>query len=126
MFGDEFNNTQDENVYTSKIQTPIYEPKNKKPHPLELYDATKANKLINEIMAADLPEDEKKFLSEAAKRHIVFNYERIADYYAHSNPEVQRLMEKSALVIVDYNKAYSFGYVQLAIDTANKFFSDEE
>ena len=44
----------------------------------------------------------------------MFNYAKIADYYAHATPEVQNLMEKSALVIIDFNDAIMNGYVELS------------
>ena len=112
LFGQEFSPTGD-NKYTSKIQTPIYEPKNTKPHILELCDKSKTHRLLREIDASSLPIEEKMFLIDAARRHNVFNYERIADYYAHSNAEMQNLMEKSALVIIDFEKAIELGYVNL-------------
>jgi hypothetical protein len=122
LFEDEFE--QQEQKYTSKVKIPICEPKNKKPHPLELYDSTKTSRLINEIQNAEIDDDEKKFLIEAARRHTVFNYSKIADFYAHSKPEVQRLMEKSALVIIDFDKAISYGYVRLSQEVANQYFKD--
>ena len=99
--------------YTAKTSAPIYEPKNKKPHILELFDGSKASRLMREIAASNLPDDEKAFLTEAAKRHTVFNYELIADYYAHASAEMQELMERSALVIIDFEKAIELGYVEL-------------
>ena len=51
------------------------------------------------------------FLIRAANRHIVFNYKKIAEYYPHATPEVQKLMERSALVIIDINDAIHYGYV---------------
>ena len=57
--------------------------------------------------------EEKAFLIEAARRHSVFNYEKIADYYAHASVHVQHLMERSALVIIDFEKAIQLGYVRL-------------
>ena len=69
--------------YTKKIQVPLYEPRNKKPHVLELYDKEKHDKLVANIQNSDIPEEEKQFLIKASTRHIVFNYEKIADYYAH-------------------------------------------
>ena len=48
-----------------------------------------------------------------AERHNVFDYGSIADFYAHSKPEVQELMEQSALVIIDFKKAVENGYVSL-------------
>ena len=49
----------------------------------------------------------------AARRHTIFNYAKIADYYASATPEMQRLMEESALVIIDFDNAIANGYVKL-------------
>ena len=46
-------------------------------------------------------------------KKLVFNYQNIADFYAHSNKEVQELMEQSALIIIDFNKAIENGYIKL-------------
>ena len=110
--------------YSSKIEAPIYEPKNKKPHILELCNKSKTQILINEIEASDLPVDEKKFLIDAAGRHNVFNYEKIADYYAHSNKEMQHLMERSALVIIDFEKAIEYGYVKLCDEIRTQYLEE--
>lgn len=112
MFGDEFA-PKENNNYSSKTDTPIYEPKNKKPHLLELCNKEKANRLIRDINNSNLSTDEKDFLINAAKRHNVFNYEKIADYYAHSSSEMQNLMERSALVVIDFEKAIEYGFVKL-------------
>lgn len=97
--------------YTSKIKAPIYNPKNKKPDIFELVDLSKSKLLIKKIAASMLSDAEKKFLIEAAGRHNVFNYSKIADYYAHASAEMQLLMEQSALVIIDFNKAIENGYI---------------
>lgn len=120
LFGEEFEK-KEESDYTSAINLPVYNPRGLKPHILELVDTSKANRLINEINNSTLPEEEKSFLREAARRHTVFNYEKVADYYAHATPEMQQFMERSALVVIDFNKAYSFGYVKLAQDLANQY-----
>lgn len=125
LFNDEFEKEED-SKYSKKINAPIYEPKNKKPYPIELYDNTKSLRLINEIENSSIPEDEKKFLIEAAKRHTVFNYEKIADFYAHSNKEVQNLMERSALVIIDFEKAIELGYIKLCENIKSEFLSKED
>ena len=122
LFGDEFK--PDEGKYTSKIKTPVYEPKNRKPHVLELFDDSKTKRIIREVEMSTIPDDEKRFLIEAAKRHTVFNYQLIADYYAHSTPEMQKLMERSALVIIDFEKAYQYGYIKLAHEVANQYFDN--
>jgi hypothetical protein len=123
LFDDEFE-IKTESQYTSKIKTPVYEPKNKKPHLLELFDDRKTKRIIQEINNSNLPKDEKNFLIEAAKRHTVFNYQKIADYYAHASKEMQELMERQALVIIDFNKAYQYGYIKLAHDVANQYFDN--
>lgn len=121
--GDE---SQDEGQYTNKIKAPIYEPTGKKPHILELVDTAKAKQLIREIEESSLPKEEKDFLIEAAKRHNVFNYEKIAEYYAHSSKELQELMEKSALVIIDFGKAIELGYVRLCEEIRNQYIGDDD
>lgn len=124
IFGiDQKADEQDEKeVYTSKIKIPIYEPKNKKPHILKLLDNSKTKRLIKEIENSDILPEEKKFLIEAAKRHNVFNYSKIADYYSQASKEMQALMERSALVIIDFDKAYEYGYIKLAHEIANSYF----
>ena len=58
-------------------------------------------------------DEEKEFLIEAAKRHNRFNYRNIAEYYAQASPEMQQLMERSALVIIDIDDAIANGYATL-------------
>lgn len=100
--------------YTHSTNIPQYTPSNIKPNILELCDYTKYSKLIASINKSNISEEEKKFLKYAATRHIVFNYSKIADYYAHASKEMQELMEKSALVIIDFNDAILNGYVDLS------------
>lgn len=122
LFGRE--TQQEEKKYSLKIQTPIYEPKNAKPHILELCDKTKTSRLIKEIDASNVSNEEKMFLIDASRRHNVFNYEKIAEYYAHSNKEMQELMEKSALVIIDFEKAIQLNYVKLCDEIKNQYLQE--
>jgi hypothetical protein len=115
MFGED---DKLESDYTLKIPTPIYVPKGKKPHLIELVDMSKAKKLIKEIKSSGLSPEEKAFLITAAGRHDVFYYGRIANYYAHATPEMKRLMEKSALVIIDFEDAIKEGYVKFTKEIA--------
>lgn len=124
MFGQEYAPNQEDSKYSKKIETPIYEPKNQKPHVMSLYDKLKTDRLINEINNSKVSDEDKKFLIEAAKRHTVFNYERIADYYANSSKEVQNLMEKSALVIIDFEKAIQLGYVRLCDEIKTQYLEE--
>lgn len=121
MFGD---TSSEEKKYTKKIEAPVYEPKNKKPYIYELCDKSKAHRLMREIEASSLDYEEKKFLIDAARRHNVFNYEKIADYYAHASKEMQELMEKSALVIIDFEKAIQLGYVKLSEDIKKQYLQE--
>lgn len=115
---------QQEQKYSNKIEAPIYEPSHVKPHILALCDPTKTKTLIREINDSILPEEEKEFLRRAAWRHTVFNYERIADYYAQASPEMQRLMERSALVIIDFDKAIEQGFVKLCDDIREQYMQE--
>jgi parB domain protein nuclease len=115
-----------ESRYTKKIMAPIYEPSNEKPGIAELYDDTRRNALVEQIESAEVSDDEKRFLREAAARHTVFNYEKIADYYAHAPLITQGLMEQSALVIIDFKKAIENGYLRLADDVKQQYLKECE
>jgi len=115
---------EEEKKYSSKIEAPVYEPKNQKPHIMELCDKSKTHRLMREIDNSSLSYEEKTFLMDAARRHNVFNYEKIADYYAHSSPEMQQLMERSGLVIIDFEKAIQYGYVKLCEDIRNQYLQE--
>jgi hypothetical protein len=113
-----------EDKYTQKIDTPVYEPKNEKPLIQELYNADKYKELVTNIENSSVTEEIKTLLKVAASRHIVFNYENIADFYAHSDKIVQQLMEDSALVIIDFNKAIELGFVNLSEEIAQQYQSE--
>ena len=108
--------TDEKEVYTTVVNIPQYSPKNNKPALEELCDYSKYSKLKFDIDKSNVSEEEKKFLKMAASRHIVFNYSKIADYYAHASSEMQKLMEQSALVIIDIDDAIANGYVKLSKD----------
>jgi hypothetical protein len=111
----------EEENYSKKIEVPKYEPKGEKPETVELFDKEKANNFIKEIKASNISKEEKDFLTMAAYRHTKFNYKSIAEYYAHSSKEMQELMEDSALVIIDFDKAIENGYVKLSEEIANQY-----
>ena len=103
-----------DNLYSRKIEAPTYTPSNVKPAVSDLFDDTKTRALIQAIDAAEgLTEDERRFLRIAAQRHTVLHFGKIADYYAHADEGLQRLMEDSALVIIDFDRAIELGFVQL-------------
>ena len=103
-----------EEAYTQKVDAPHYEIKGETPDIEELYSMEKTSALLEKIEAAeDVGEDEKAFLRTAAMRHVVFDYRNIAEYYASASMPTQRLMEESALVIVDFGDAIKNGFVRL-------------
>jgi len=124
MPGEEEEDGDHDDTYTKKIKAPVYEPKNEKPGITELFDMTKSLELMEEIQQADIPEAEKAFLIEAAKRHTVFDYQKIADYYSNSPKPVQALMEKSALIIIDFEQAIEQGYVKLSEEIAAQYLEE--
>ena len=111
----------DEERYTAKIEAPIYEIKGDRPDESELCDKARTDELVKEIERADIDDEARTFLLEAARRHTAFRYDRIAEYYAHAPEEVQRLMEDSALVIIDFNRAIELGFVKLTKDLAESY-----
>ena len=106
-----------DDTYVSNIDIPHYEPSDDPVSVQDSYDLEKYNDLLKRIMDAGaegkITREEAQFLECAACRHIVFSYKRIADYYAQASPEMQRLMEDSALVIIDVNDAIAKGYAHL-------------
>ena len=104
----------DDDTYTDATNIPQYDVKGEQPALSELVDEGKTNELLEEIDNSDLPYSEKEFLRKAAQRHLSFNYQKVAEYYASATEEMQELMEKSALVIIDYNDAIMNGYTMLS------------
>ena len=99
--------------YTQKIDPPVYEPHGPCPPVADLMDTGKTDELVQEIEAADLPDDVRRFLLSAAQRHTVFEFRRIAEFYAHADAPLQRLMERSALVVIDFDDAIANGFVKV-------------
>lgn len=102
------------NDYSRKVESPTYEPTmDVEPTIAECTDLNKYHALLDEIEQSSVSEDEKDFLRLAATRHIVFDYANIAERYARASADVQRLMEHSALVIVDFGSAIENGFVKM-------------
>lgn len=100
-------------TYTKEVKIPQYECTGEEITLKRLLDRSKAQELIREIEFSGVTDEEKEFLIEAAKRHNRFNYRNIAEYYAQASPEMQQLMERSALVIIDIDDAIANGYATL-------------
>ncbi|HIA00783.1 MAG TPA: hypothetical protein EYN66_02535 [Myxococcales bacterium] len=115
-----------EEAYTAKVESPIYEMKGDRPDESELFSQERTDSLTEQIESADIDDDSKRFLIAAAQRHTVFQYDKIAEYYAHAPASVQRLMEDSALVIIDFDRAIELGFVKLTGEIAEAYREDHE
>ena len=126
---DESNLLNNETIdkYSKNIKSPVYSPKQDKPPPIsELIILEKYNSLVTEIKNKKLSKEMETFLILSASRHIKFNYENIAEFYCHQNKEVQDLMEQSALIIIDFNKAIDNGFVKLTEELQEIFEQNNE
>ena len=112
-------------IYTLATNVPHYQIVGEQPQPSELYDMTKANELRTKVESTVMPEDVRQYLLQAAYRHVVFDYRKAAEYYPHASPEIQRLMEDSALIIIDFNSAIRNGYVKFTEAVAELEASDQ-
>ena len=74
--------------------------------------------------ALALFKDVHDFLMWASERHSIFNFSNIAEYYAHSDADMQSLMERSALVIIDFDKAVEEGFVTLTDQVRDIYISE--
>lgn len=119
-----FEEAEDEK-YTMKVNIPQYEPTGEKPTLAQMLDTNKADSLIARIEEAEgITDEERAFLIQAARRHNVFNYRNCAEYYAQATPAMQKLMEDSALVIIDVDNAIANGYARLS-DEITAMLDDE-
>lgn len=101
---------QDVDRYTKATKIPQYEPSEEGTEISELVSTLKVEALISEIEASSVSQEEKDFLKVAAYRHAVIDFDKVADYYATATAEMQWLMERSALVLIDYQDAIANGY----------------
>lgn len=113
-FPDDEDGEDEDDTYSKDTNIPQYEIQGEKPDISELVNEDKTKELLEEIENSDLSFEEKDFLRKAAQRHLVFNYKKVAEFYAAASETMQELMEKSALVIIDYNDAIANGYTTLS------------
>lgn len=99
-------------TYTMKTDVPQYQITGEAPEVTALVDSEKTDALVAGILAAGVPDEVQAFLVAGAQRHLVFDYAAIAEFYAQAEPEVQALMEESALVILDVDDAIKHGFAK--------------
>lgn len=100
---------EEEFKYTKKVGIPQYTPKGKQVAINDLVDTKKYNMLraeiVEKLQQGDITKEEAGFLIMAATRHIKFKYSNIAEYYCNASEQIQRLFERSALVLLDLENA---------------------
>lgn len=125
----------DPDKYSRKIQPPTYEITGEEPDVDECVDMAAVKRLLAEIEASGVSEEQKEMLRVCAYRHAVIHFDKMAEYYAHQRAEMQNLMENNALVIIDYDKALERGFINLTSrllgiiensDEAEERLSDDE
>lgn len=121
VFGDmewleDYGEETEDDKYTKKVESPVYIPKEEMPEMDQLFDNAKTKELLVDIEKSNVSADIKEFLTMAAHRQTVFNFDKVAEYYSHLWKEEQELFEDNALVIIDYNKAIEKWYVKLTED----------
>ena len=85
LFGEQFSHNQKEQKYSTKIEAPIYEPKNKKPHIMELCDKHKTHRLMKDIENLSLDFEEKMFLMDAAREFAQLPITKIGEKNKEKN-----------------------------------------
>lgn len=122
---EDYDALESENPYSMKSDIPQYEPTGELPRTHEMVEIARVDDFMFDIRNANITDEEKEFLEKAATRHYQFNYRKIAEYYANvATPEMQELMEKSALVIIDVKDAIANGYAKLAGDIKDMLDED--
>lgn len=114
--------------YSRKIESPIYVPTG---DPIDdvatLYEETEVLEMQEQIRAADIPDDIRELLMKSAERFRRFNFDRVAEYYSQCEDEtVRALMERTAMVVVDFKQAIEKGFVVLADDVMNEYMKEYE
>jgi hypothetical protein len=121
---DDFKTKSEITKYSKKVDAPVYRPAGLMPDISQLYDTSKTNKLIQDINESDIDDAIKHYLIAAAHRHTKINFELTAEYYCHAPKHVQKLMEDSALVIIDFKKAIENGYIKITTELYNEYIKE--
>lgn len=91
------------------VSIPYYEPAEKAPNCSELADLSEVEEL-NDLITKLEPEDGlEPILRARAAFFAEFDFQKIADYYANADKELQELMKRLGLVIVIPKEAYERG-----------------
>lgn len=125
-FESDANGLRDE--YSPNVGEVLYEPKETKHKPEELFKNEAAAALESEIA---LIQDKgiQKLLRARLAFFTAFNFSKIADYYAYqAKPEEKALFEKLALVLLDRDALIANGFAAIVeeVKEENGFNEDED
>lgn len=103
--------------YSFKIEIPHFNPKNADVKIDELVNIDKYKELMNDIELMKeknlIDENQYKFLILGATRFLQFNYANIAEYYCKADRNMQEMMEKEMLVLIDVNNKFAESFLNL-------------
>lgn len=111
--------------YAMTTEPPQYEPLGLDVCLDDCLDRSECERLISSVESADVPQEVKDFLRYASYRFLRFDYRNIAEYYARASPEVQRLFEDLAPVIIDFDDALKRGFIEVT-DALNGLMGDPD
>lgn len=104
------------------VEIPHYTPSEHKPDPEELVELNEVDELLEEIGKVKMDKKLKRLMETRASFFAEFNFQKIADYYYHSDDGVKELLKKLGLVIVVPREAFLRGMC----DFRRGFAGDEE
>ena len=96
------------------IELPFYTANEIKPNIFELADTDKMDELVHNIDMLHVDEPLKKILKARASFFVDFNFQKIADFYHHSNPGERKIFEQLGLVIMAPKEALRNGFIDIS------------
>ena len=92
-----------------EVSIPYYTPAEECPDSTELADLSEVDELNSMITKLKPEKGLEAILRARAAFFAEFDFQKIADYYAHANKDTQELMKRLGLVIVMPKEAYEMG-----------------
>ena len=96
------------------IEIPFYKASEISPSIEDLADISNVKELINKIDNLDIDNELKEILKIRASFFCDFNFQKIADFYHHSDKEVKEVFEDLGLVILTPKEALKKGFIRIS------------
>ena len=96
------------------IELPFYTPSQTKPIETDLASIKATEDLLSKIEVLKIDESLKNILRYRAAFFTDFNFQKIADYYSHSDNEVRSIFEDLGMVILAPKEAIKKGFINIA------------